>query len=44
MLRDQSLNCRRPYDGFIKAVLGPQSTKARRKTSSPVLDRDSTST
>lgn len=44
MLRDQSLNCRRPYDGFIKAFLGSQPTKARRETSSPVLDQDSTST
>lgn len=42
MLRDQSLNCRQPYDGFIKAVLGSRSTKGRRETSSPVLDQDST--
>lgn len=44
VLWDQSLNCRQPYDGFVKAVLGSRSTKARRETSSPVLDQDSTST
>lgn len=43
MLRDQSLNCRQPYDGFIKAVLVSRSTKARRETSFPALDQDSTS-
>lgn len=44
MLRGQSPNCRKSYDGFIKAALGFRSTQARRETSFPVYDKDSTST
>lgn len=44
MLRGQSLNCRKSYDGFIKAALGFRPIQARCETSLPVLDRHSTRT